>query len=231
MDIALEHAWDLSIKDAISLQRELAARVEISRLDKKIRYIGGIDCAPSVDKASYYAAALIWDLELRQLREYHIARAPLTFPYVPGLLSFREIPAILQAVKKLEQEPDIFIVDGHGIAHPRKIGIASHLGVILDKPTFGCGKSLLFGKYDEPGLVRGETSPLRAKGQIIGSVIRTRTNVKPVIVSVGHKVDLDSITKLTLECSGRFRLPEPTHLADQLVAVKQVKDVIIPILC
>ena len=141
MKLAFNHSWDLSPKDAISLQKNLASRVLIGDyINSEIRYIGGVDCAPSADLSFYYAAAVIWDFKTRKLVEYHIAKAPLTFPYVPGLLSFREIPAILEAVQLLQQEPDVIMVDGHGIAHPRRFGIACHLGVLLDKPTFGCGK-------------------------------------------------------------------------------------------
>lgn len=223
MKVVIEQAWDLLPKEAIKLQKELASKVCEGQLTKPVRYVAGVDCAPSADKSYYYAAAVIWDLVTRSLVEYHIDRALLNFPYIPGLLSFREIPAILQALAKVEQEPDIIIVDGHGIAHPRRFGIASHLGVLLDRPTFGCGKSLLYGHYQEPPLEKGSISPLlNRSNNIIGNVIRTRTNVRPVIVSVGHKVDLPSATKLTLDCLGKFRLPEPTYLADKLVAKKQI---------
>ncbi|MCC2626193.1 MAG: nfi [Burkholderiales bacterium] len=228
MQPLIEHKWDLSIPEAINLQKELALKVQVSPLDiNSLRYIGGIDCAPSTDMSKYFAAAVIWDIHTRELVEYHIADAPLTFPYVPGLLSFREIPAVIEVMKKINKKPDIFIVDGHGIAHPRGIGIAAHIGVIFDVPTFGCGKSLLYGNYQDPAHERGSTSPLMAKGKVIGNVIRTRSNVRPVFVSVGHKVDLKTATELTISCSGRFRLPEPTHLADKLVAQKENKSVII----
>lgn len=220
-----EHSWTLTPNEAISLQKNLATKVASIKLSNSIRYIAGIDCAPSKDMASYYSAAVIWDLQTREIVEYHIAQTPLTFPYVPGLLSFREIPAILEAIKKIQQEPDVVIVDGHGIAHPRRLGIAAHLGIMLDLPTFGCAKKLLYGNYNEPKLERGSISPLMIKNEIIGNVIRTKTNVKPVIISIGHKIDLASATELTMECSGKFRLPEPTHLADKLVAQKEVKSI------
>jgi deoxyribonuclease V len=224
----LEHNWNLSISEAISLQKQLATQVTTNKPDiTNIQYIAGIDCAPSADMSKYFAAIVIWDIKSRKLLEYHIAYAALTFPYVPGLLSFREIPAILAVVKKINIHPDVIIVDGHGIAHPRSFGIASHVGVLFDLPTFGCGKSLLYGKYNEPALERGSISPLMAKDKIIGNIIRTRTQVKPVIVSIGHKIDLETATNLTLSCSGRFRLPEPTHLADKLVAQKEEKSIIL----
>ncbi|MCC2645150.1 MAG: nfi [Burkholderiales bacterium] len=222
------HKWNLSVPEAVRVQKELAGRIRVDKLKiDNIRYIAGIDCAPSSDMSKYFAAAVIWDIQSRQMLEYHIAHAPLTFPYVPGLLSFREIPAIIEVMKKINQMPDILMVDGHGIAHPRSMGIAAHVGLIFDLPAFGCGKSLLYGKYTEPALERGSFSPLIAKDKIIGNVIRTRSNVKPVFVSIGHKADLETITELTISCSGRFRLPEPTHLADKLVAQKEDKSVVI----
>lgn len=226
MKSVFEHSWNLTPSEAISLQKGLADKVKIAKLTNNIRYIAGIDCAPSKDMSNYFAAAVIWDLQTREILEYHIAQAKLTFPYIPGLLSFREIPAILEVIKQVQQEPEVVIVDGHGIAHPRRLGIAAHLGVMLDLPTFGCAKKLLYGKYNEPGLERGSISPLMIKEEIIGNVIRTKTNVKPVIVSIGHKIDLVSATGLVMKCGGKFRLPEPTHLADKLVAQKEVKSVI-----
>lgn len=225
MKPVFKHNWDISPHDAVILQKELTNKVQNIKHSSPIRYIGGIDCAPSADYSVYFAAAVIWDITNRQIVEYHIAQAKLTFPYIPGLLSFREIPAILEVIKLIKQQPDVIMVDGQGIAHPRHFGIAAHLGVLLDMPTFGCAKSLLYGKYIEPGLERGSISPLIAKNEIIGNVIRTRTKVKPVIVSIGNKIDLDSITKLTLDSSGKYRLPEPTRLADKLVAKKQVQSV------
>jgi deoxyribonuclease V len=229
MQPLIEHPWDVSISEAIALQKELAAKVIITPLKiNNLRYIAGIDCAPSTDMSTYFAACVIWDMTERSLVEYHIASAPLTFPYVPGLLSFREIPAILEVMQKINRPPDIMMVDGHGIAHPRGLGIAAHIGVLFDIPTFGCGKSRLYGYYKEPSLERGAISVLKAKDKIIGNVVRTRSNVKPVFVSIGNKIDLETATALTLQCSGRFRLPEPTHLADKLVAQKEMKSVVYP---
>lgn len=223
MKPAFTHSWDLTPTEAVALQKQLREKVIVQKPQSELRCNGGIDCAPSKDYQFYYAAALIWDREKRAVIEHHIARAPLTFPYVPGLLSFREIPAILNAVEQLQHEPDVFMVDGHGIAHPRAFGIASHLGVLLNRPTFGCGKSLLYGRYEEPGLTRGSKSPLLARdGKQIGEVVRTRDKVKPVIVSIGHLIDLESAVNLVLECGGGYRLPEPTRQADRLVALKAI---------
>lgn len=216
------HSWDLSPKDAIALQKQLSSRVVEQKPQKPLRYIAGIDCAPSANYKFYYAAVVLWDRQEQRVVEQHIAKAPLTFPYIPGLLSFREIPAIAVVVAQLERTPDVVMVDGHGIAHPRRFGIACHLGVLLNLPTFGCGKSLLYGRYTEPGLEKGAMTPLLAKdGTLIGKVIRTRNNVKPVIVSIGHLINLDTAVQLVLDCSARYRLPEPTRQADRLVALKQ----------
>lgn len=221
------HSWDLTPTEAIALQRKLALSVELKNYIplSDIRYICGVDCAPSVDKATYFASAVIWDLSSKMLIEYHIAEVELTFPYIPGLLSFREIPAILEVCRHIQHRFDVIMVDGHGIAHPRRFGIASHLGVLLDIPTLGCGKSLLCGQYQEPGINKGDDTNLYYKSEIIGKVLRTKTNIKPVIVSIGHKLDLATARELVLLCNTKYRLPEPTRLADKFVAEKQVKSV------
>jgi deoxyribonuclease V len=141
----------------------------------------------------------------------------VNFPYIPGLLSFREAPACLAAIEKLTVTPDCFIVDGQGIAHPRRLGIASHLGLFLDIPTIGCAKSRLIGDFEQPASRKGSTSPLMDKGEIIGSVVRTRNNVKPVFVSVGNKCRLCDAERIVLDCYGKYRLPEPSRLAHQIV--------------
>lgn len=224
----LNHDFNLTPSAAINLQKQLSGMVKILPPPKNIRYIAGIDCAPSLDKSIYFAIAVIWDLKFKKLIEYHIDFSPLVFPYIPGLLSFREIPAVLKAMEKIITRPDVLMLDGHGIAHPRGFGIASHVGVLFDIPTLGCAKSLLYGHYKQPVVVRGSISPLLNNGNVvIGNVIRTRTNVKPIFASVGHNIDLDTVTKLILNCNGRFRLPEPIHLADKLVAQKTVRSVII----
>ncbi len=215
------HSWNLTPAEAIALQKELAPRVQVQKLVREPRLILGIDCAPSKDYAFYFAAAVLWDRQTRQVLEYHIGKAPLTFPYVPGLLSFREIPAILNACAKTQKQPDVIMVDGHGVCHPRGLGIASHVGLLFGLPALGCGKKILYGRADVPGIEQGSTSSLLAKDKEIGKMVRTRTKVKPVIVSVGHLIDLDNAVKLVLECTAGFRLPEPTRQADKLVDLKQ----------
>lgn len=221
MKPAFNHPWNLTPSEAIHLQRMLATRIKITKPQGELRMIAGIDCAPSKDMKFYFSAVVLWDQATRTLLEHHIGKASLTFPYVPGLLSFREIPAILATLKKLQKIPDVIMVDGHGLSHPRGLGIASHLGLLLDKPTIGCAKSLLYGLYQEPDLLRGAQSPIVAKDKVIGMVVRTRTKVAPVFVSVGHLMDLDTAVNLVLASTVGYRLPEPTRQADKLVALKQ----------
>lgn len=160
----------------------------------------------------------MWDLENQVVVEEHVAIRRLTFPYIPGLLSFREAPAVLASLRKLSRTPDVVMLDGQGLAHPRRFGLACHIGVICDLPTIGCAKSRLTGSFKEPGIRRGSQTPLVDGKQVIGTVLRTRTGVKPVYISVGHKIDLRSAGKIVLNSAVRYRLPEPTRLADRLVA-------------
>lgn len=223
MQAKFNHEWSLTPKDAIALQIKLAQSINYTNCCNidRIRYVAGIDCAPSQDKLSYFAAVVIWDFHTRSVVEYHLASHLAPMPYIPGLLSFREIPAILEAVKQVKQLPDVIIVDGQGVAHPRGIGIATHLGILLDMPTIGCAKKVLYGLYQEPNNSIGSIAPLMAKANIIGNILRTKAKVKPVIISVGNKIDLKTATKLVMLCNDGYRLPEPTRLADKLVAQKQ----------
>jgi deoxyribonuclease V len=152
--------------------------------------------------------------------EQAISLRPVNFPYIPGLLSFREAPLILEAFEKLKQSPDLLIIDGHGIAHPRRFGIACHIGLLLDVPSIGCAKTLLLGEYDEPCPEQGGFSYLKDQEEIIGAVLRTRSNVKPVFVSIGHKVNLKDSIKFVLNCCCGYRLPETTRRADRLSAIE-----------
>jgi deoxyribonuclease V len=180
--------------------------------------VAGADCAFLKGDEKCLAAVVLWDLENRIVLEEHVAVRKLTFPYVPGLLSFREAPTLLAALRKLRRIPDCLMLDGHGYAHPRRFGIACHVGVICRMPTIGCAKSRLTGFHDEPGRARGSRR-LLADGEVrLGTVIRTRDAVKTVFVSVGHKIDLETAEKIVLDCAVRYRLPEPTRLADRLVA-------------
>ena len=149
------------------------------------------------------------------------ATAPTTFPYVPGLLSFRELPAVLAAFDRLRQPPDLLLCDGQGIAHPRRFGIAAHLGVLLDRPTIGVGKSKLIGEHDPVGDVRGASVPLRDHGQTIGVVLRSRQHVRPIYISIGHRISLATAVEYVKRCLGRYRLPEPIRLADKLASSRR----------
>jgi deoxyribonuclease V len=186
--------------------------------DSGIRRVAGLDCAFTRDGAHCLAAAVVWDLAEAAVVEQRIAARPLRFPYVPGLLSFREAPALLAALRKLRGAPDALMIDGQGLAHPRRFGIACHVGVICDLPTIGVAKSRLVGEHRDPAARRGSRAALRDRGERIGTVLRTREGVKPVFVSIGHAIDLAAAERLVLRAGAGFRLPEPTRRADAAVA-------------
>jgi deoxyribonuclease V len=217
------HNWNVDAKKAVQIQKVLAGQVLQCRFEKKIKMIAGIDCAISRDEKNIIACAVVLSAENFQIIEISYAVRPMTFPYVPGLLSFREAPGCLEAIEKLLTTPDCIIVDGQGIAHPRRLGLASHLGLFFDIPTIGCAKSRLIGDYTEPAGTKGSTSPLTSKGEIIGSVVRTRNNVKPVFVSVGNKCSLPDAIRIVLDCCRKYRLPEATRQAHQIVTKLKLK--------
>jgi len=163
------------------------------------------------------AGVVLWDRQTQVVVEERLAVRDARFPYVPGLLSFREAPAVLAALRKLQQRPDVLILDGQGLAHPRRMGLACHVGVLADLPTVGCAKSRLCGTFVEPGAHRGDRSDLTDGDDVIGAVLRTRDNVRCVYISVGHRADLEDAVALVLACCRRYRLPEPSRLAHQLV--------------
>ena len=223
------HRWAVTPQRAIAIQRRLASLVRPVPLAGTPRFIAGLDAAFSRDDRRCLAAVVVWDMRAQTVVEQHLAVRPLTFLYVPGLLSFREGPAVLGALRKLRTVPDVLIYDGHGFAHPRRFGIACHVGVILNRPTIGCAKSRLIGTYREPGSRRGAVAPLIDGGEVIGSVLRTQDGIKPVFVSVGHLLDLRDAERIVLDCALRYRLPEPTRRADQLVgAAKRAAARLIP---
>lgn len=208
------HDWDISPRQAVALQRSLVDRVVVEPLQTDIRLIAGIDV--SVKDNHVRTAIVVLDMGSLSLVDSATWQGPVVFPYVPGLLSFREIPAILPALKLISVVPDAIMLDGHGLAHPRRFGLACHLGVLLDIPSLGVAKSRLTGTHKEPGMTKGDSSPLMDKEELIGTVLRTRTNVNPVFVSVGHKMELADALKLTLASTVRYKLPEPTRLAHHL---------------
>lgn len=212
------HSFALSPAAAIAVQRRLATRVSIRAPRGPLRWLAGVDCAFSADGSRCLAAAVLFDLEAGAPVETRGASRPLRFPYVPGLLSFREAPAILAALRRLRGRPDALLVDGHGLAHPRRFGIACHLGVLVGVPTVGVAKSRLCGEHGEPGPRRGARAALVHEGERVGTVLRTREGSRPVYVSVGHLVDLASAEAIVLAAGAGHRLPEPTRLADRAVA-------------
>lgn len=212
----IQHPWDLSPREAIQLQRELAGRFRAGEELGEVNLVAGLDVGIRHDKAR--AAAVVLALPGLQIVEQAAVERPVTFPYVPGLLSFRELPALLEALARLHTVPDVLMLDGQGYAHPRRMGIATHLGIVLDHPTVGCAKSRLCGHYEEPGRERSSLAWLTEEDETIGAVVRTRSGVKPVFVSMGHRVPLNSAIELVLRCCSHYRLPEPTRQAHHLAS-------------
>jgi deoxyribonuclease V len=204
----------ISVPEACSRQERLAKKVQLLPLKHEPRFVAGVDAAFSAELV--FAAACLYSFPGLALIEQRTAVRKLAFPYVPGFLAFREGPAIISALKSLTRDPDLILVDGQGIAHPRRFGIASYIGVLLDIPTIGCAKSRLIGDFDVPGSKRGCWSPLFVEDRIVGAVVRTRDKVRPVFVSPGHKTDVKSAIKLTLSCISNYRIPEPIRCADTL---------------
>lgn len=215
-DPPIAHSWALTPKDAIALQNTL--RGWIVRTDdlRPVRRIAGVDVAYGSRQGPARAAVVVVDAQSGARLEEAVATLATAFPYVPGLLSFRECPSALAALAKLSQPPDLLLCDGQGIAHPRRLGFASHLGLIAGIPSIGVGKTRLCGAHDEPGAGRGASTPLVDKGEIIGAVLRTRDGVRPVYVSIGHRVSLATAVRLVLATATRYRLPEPIRFADAL---------------
>jgi len=210
------HPWDLAPKDARALQVELAAQVRIAPPIAPITMVAGVDV--SLRRGIARAAVVVLALPALVELERVCVDAPITYPYVPGLLSFREAPVILQALERLAHTPEVLMLDAQGYAHPRRLGLASHIGVLLDHPTVGCAKSRLCGTYEEPGRERGATSYLYDQDEVIGAVLRTRTGVRPVYVSLGHRMTLEAALDLVLACGKGYRLPEPTRQAHRAAA-------------
>ncbi|MCY2954516.1 MAG: deoxyribonuclease V [Planctomycetota bacterium] len=199
-------------------QNELRQRIVVQPLGELPRYIGGADAAFSGDKRTIYAVAVVYDREEKRIVEVAESVREVIVPYVPGFLSFREGPAILEAVGKLKHEWGVICFDGQGYAHPRRCGVAAHLGITLDRPGVGVAKSRLVGMFEEPEESAGSMSPLMDRGEQIGMVLRTKDRVRPLFVSVGHRVDIESSCRLVMACCTRYRVPEPTRQADIEVA-------------
>ena len=210
------HPWEMTPAEARQIQNELRNQVISQDRFGDIKTVAGVDLGFKKDIAR--ASVVVLSFPELQLIDGVLVESPVPFPYIPGLLSFRETPPLLKAFDQLNTEPDLIIADGQGIAHPRRFGIASHLGLILGRPTVGCAKSRLWGRHKQPNDEAGSIEYLYDKGEIIGAAVRTRSNVNVVYVSVGHRISLDSAIRLTLACCRRYRLPETTRYAHQAAA-------------
>ncbi len=206
-------SWNVSPAEAIQQQQELRKLITLTKLHKKIQYIAGTDLSFNLDSDVSYAGIVILDYTTLQPVARSTAVSTITFPYVPGLLSFREIPSLMQAWQQLPLVPDVVLVDGHGIAHPRQMGIATHLGLIIQKPTLGCAKKILTGKYQMPAPEKGSYSPIISGPETLGYALRTKNKVKPVFISPGNLITLEESLEIALHCTVNHKLPEPTRLA------------------
>lgn len=214
-----DHAWPSTLEEAIVIQEKLRDQVITEdQLQEPIQYVAGVDMGFEADGTISRAAVAVLSFPDLQVVETSLAHRPTTFPYVPGFLSFREIPAVLDALEKIKTTPDIILCDGQGIAHPRRLGIASHLGLLIDMPTIGVAKSRLVGKYEELPEIKGSTQPLIYDGETVGAVLRSRTGVKPLYISSGHRISLPTAIDYVLRCTPKYRLPETTRIADKLAS-------------
>jgi deoxyribonuclease V len=221
MHIRHLHEWIVTPKQAMDLQLNLAQEIILKDEFSDIKFVAGIDVGFPKDKNTTQAAIAILEYDSLNLVESQIVDVPTTFPYIPGLLSFREIPAIIETIKNIKIEPDIVLCDGQGIAHPRKFGLASHLGLILNKPMIGVAKSRLTGKYNSIPQKKGKWNPLLDdQDEVIGAVLCTRDKVKPLFISPGHKISLQSSINIVMACITRYRLPETTRCAHTLASKK-----------
>jgi deoxyribonuclease V len=208
----------VSAEEAVRIQNDLRGRVKLEDDFGTVSLVAGVDVGYSIAEGTATAAVVVLTFPDLSLVETATATETVEFPYIPGLLSFREAPAILAAFGILTAEPDLLMVDGQGIAHPRRFGIACHIGVLLDKPSIGCGKSRLIGEYSEPGPEPGDSSPLTVKSERVGSVLRTKAGVKPLFISPGNRIGFESADRFVLECVRGYKLPETTRLADRIVS-------------
>lgn len=210
------HRWDLSLAEALVLQKQYARQVIRESHLGRVTTVAGVDAGYGQGIAR--AAVVVLDYPRLNVVDCATATQPVEFPYVPGLLGFREGPVILEALDRLAQMPELLIFDGQGLAHPRRFGLACHIGLLTNTAAIGCAKSPLCGDYEEPGQDKGSYTMLIDKGEIIGAVLRTRTGVKPLFVSIGHRIDLPTAIKYVLDCCPRYRLPETTRWADRIAA-------------
>ena len=214
------HCWDVSVSEAKEIQRSLAGRVEREGKIGMPELIAGVDISGADRSGKSRGAVVVLCYPSMEMVERSVVEMEVVFPYVPGFLSFREMPLILAACERIESTPDLFIADAQGVAHPRRLGLASHLGLVLGVPTVGCAKSVLCGRHGDLGDDPGDRAPLIDGGETVGAALRTRRGVKPVYVSVGHKIDLNEACRWVLACCRGYRLPEPTRLAHKAASGK-----------
>jgi deoxyribonuclease V len=217
MKPVLDHDWNLSVDEAVDLQARLAGLVIRRDVLGPIERIAGVDVAYSAAEDRMVGAVVVLDARTLQVVEEATAIEEISFPYVPGLFSFRELPVLVAALAKIQRAPDLIICDGQGVAHPRRCGLASHLGVLYDIPTIGCAKTLLVGEYREPPAERGAREFLVDRGEVVGAILRTQARVRPIFASTGHRVSLETACGQILRAAPRYRLPETTRAADSLV--------------
>jgi deoxyribonuclease V len=208
------HAWDVSPAEARTIQSQLCGRVRVQPLARQPEVIAGVDV--SVKGGVARAAVVLLSYPDLVPSQAVTAETPVSFPYVSGLLAFREGPVVLAALRQLANRPDVLMFDAQGLAHPRRMGLATHLGILLDMPAVGCAKSRLCGRAEVPDEEKGSWTPLEDGGEVIGAVVRTRSRVRPVYVSVGHRMDLEAAVSLVLSCRPKYRLPEPTRWAHRV---------------
>jgi len=214
------HSWPDTTAEAVALQRELSSKIITEDRLGPVRHVAGIDVGFEQANTITRAAAVVLSYPDLELREQAVARRPVEFPYVPGFLSFREAPAVLDALEKLRITPDLLLCDGQGLAHPRRFGIACHLGLLTDRPSIGVAKSRLVGNHEEVPQERGAWRDLMYKGEVVGAVLRTRVNTRPLFISVGHRIGLVTAIDYVMGCTTRFRLPETTRCAHRLASSK-----------
>lgn len=218
MEIDQRHSWTLSVEEATAIQNQLSREIITSDQLSEVNYVAGVDVGFEENYAISRAAVAVLSFPELQLIEQAIARRPTTFPYIPGFLSFREVPVVLDALSQIKITPDLILCDGQGIAHPRRFGLASHLGLLITVPTIGVAKSRLIGQHEELPQQKGNWQPLRHRGEVIGAVVRSRTGVKPLYVSPGHRISLPTAIDYVLRCTPKYRLPETTRWADKLAS-------------
>ena len=220
MEIAYSHPWVKTITEAREIQEQLKTQVVTQDCLGTVNYVAGVDVGFKNNFQITQAAIAVLSFPQLELVEHQIAQTPTTFPYVPGYLSFREIPAIIKAASKLQITPDLILCDGQGLAHPRRFGLACHLGILLDLPTIGVAKSLLIGQHEPVPREKGSWTALVEGEETIGMVLRSRTDVKPIYISLGHKISLETAVNYVMQCLTKYRLPETTRWADKLASNK-----------